>query len=478
MLHEGGNVLSVSRVRRGDAAAAIAGAAHVVSQRFRTQRIEHAFLEPESSLALPEDGGSHVYSQGQGVWDDRRQVASYLGLPDEQVRVTQVATGGAFGAKEDVGAPVPLGAARAVTGQPVRITLTRAESLRFHSKRHPMWLDYRVGCDEEGTARRRPRAHHRRHGRLRQRRRQGARAGRRPRVRRRTASRTSTSRRSRSTRTTRPRGAMRGFGVNQTSFAIEGVPRHAGREGRPRRLGDALAQRARRGRPLLDRPAARRGRRPEADAARGARRLRRRALRGHRLRRQEHRDRQRDDRVRPRDPAARARRQRDPLPLLDGDGPGREHGARADRLHRARPRPRPGPRRRRHRARSRDRSDDRLARDRARRQRGDRRRAEAGGGLRRAAARRARRAGVRGRVRLRLDDGPRRRRAGHAHGLQLGDAGGGPRRRGPAREGGRRPRRRQGAQPAARRGPDRGRASTWASARRSRRTSSSRTACR
>ena len=78
-LHAGGNVLSVSRVQRGDADAALAGAAHVVSQRFRTQRIEHAFLEPESSLALVEDGGVHVYSQGQGIWDDRRQIASYLG---------------------------------------------------------------------------------------------------------------------------------------------------------------------------------------------------------------------------------------------------------------------------------------------------------------------------------------------------------------------------------------------------------------
>jgi xanthine dehydrogenase molybdenum-binding subunit len=150
VLHEGGNVLSVSRVRRGDAKAAIEGAAFTVSQRFCTQRIEHAFLEPESSLAFPEEGGIHVFSQGQGIWDDRRQIASYLGVPEAEVHVTQVATGGAFGAKEDVGLQCHSALLALVTGQSVRITLTRAESLRFHSKRHPMWLDYCVGCNEEG----------------------------------------------------------------------------------------------------------------------------------------------------------------------------------------------------------------------------------------------------------------------------------------------------------------------------------------
>ena len=112
-LHEGGNVLSVSRVQRGDVDAALAASAHVVSRSFRTQLIEHAFLEPESAFAVPEQGGPlHVYSQGQGIWDDRRQIASFLGLPEEQVRVTQVSTGGAFGAKEDLERPGPRRAAR------------------------------------------------------------------------------------------------------------------------------------------------------------------------------------------------------------------------------------------------------------------------------------------------------------------------------------------------------------------------------
>ena len=150
-LHEGGNVLSVSKVERGDVDAALAGAAHVVTESFRTQFIEHAFLEPESALAVPDgDGPLEVYSQGQGVWDDRRQIASFLGLADDGVRGTHVPTGGAFGAKEDLNVQSHAALLATHLGRPVLLTLTRKESLRFHAKRHPMWLDYTVGCDEEG----------------------------------------------------------------------------------------------------------------------------------------------------------------------------------------------------------------------------------------------------------------------------------------------------------------------------------------
>ena len=143
--------LSVSVVKRGDVDAAFEHAEHIVSETYRTQFIEHAFLEPESSLAVPEkDGSLHVFSQGQGIWDDRKQIASFLGVPDERVRVTQVPTGGAFGAKEDLNVQSHASLLATVTNRPVLLTLTRRESMRFHSKRHAMWLEYTAGCDEEG----------------------------------------------------------------------------------------------------------------------------------------------------------------------------------------------------------------------------------------------------------------------------------------------------------------------------------------
>ena len=150
-LHPGGNELSVTNVKRGDVDAALAAATHVATETFRTQFIEHAFLEPESALAVPqEDGTLEVFSQGQGVWDDRRQIASFLGEPEDRVRVTMVACGGAFGAKEDLNVQCHAALLARVTGRPARITLSRAESLRFHVKRHPIVMEYTVGCDADG----------------------------------------------------------------------------------------------------------------------------------------------------------------------------------------------------------------------------------------------------------------------------------------------------------------------------------------
>ncbi|HXP22119.1 MAG TPA: selenium-dependent xanthine dehydrogenase [Streptosporangiaceae bacterium] len=149
--HAPGNVLSVSQVRRGDVDAALAGAEHVLTETFQTQFIEHAFLEPESSLAYPMAGGGvHFYSQGQGIWSDRRQVASLLGLPEHQVLATLVSSGGAFGAKEDLGVQGHAALLAMRTHRPVRLTLSRAESIRFHVKRHPLTLTYTVGCDADG----------------------------------------------------------------------------------------------------------------------------------------------------------------------------------------------------------------------------------------------------------------------------------------------------------------------------------------
>jgi selenium-dependent xanthine dehydrogenase len=149
--HAPGNVLSVSGFKRGDVDAALAGAAHVVTQTFVTQRIEHAFLEPESALACPApDGGLHFYTQGQGIWSDRRQVASLLGLPEHKVRATLVAIGGAFGAKEDLNVQGHAALLAWHTRRPVKLTLSRAESLRFHVKRHPLTMTFTVGCDEQG----------------------------------------------------------------------------------------------------------------------------------------------------------------------------------------------------------------------------------------------------------------------------------------------------------------------------------------
>lgn len=145
------NALSVTRLARGEAEAALAASAHVVSGRWTTQRIEHAFMEPESCLAIPEgDGGLKVFSQGQGIFDDQRAIAAVLGVPSERVRVELTAAGGAFGGKEDLSVQAHAALLAHKTARPVRVTLSRDESVRVHPKRHPLTMDYTVGCDGAG----------------------------------------------------------------------------------------------------------------------------------------------------------------------------------------------------------------------------------------------------------------------------------------------------------------------------------------
>jgi xanthine dehydrogenase molybdenum-binding subunit len=174
-IHPKGNLLSTSAIKRGDAAAALANSAFVYEDHFETQRIEHMFLEPESSLAMPwspEDEAEHqgnghgngegnghqhehptgvrVLSQGQGVFDDQRQIAAVLGWDKDRVRVELISNGGAFGGKEDLSIQGQTALAAVLVNAPVKCTLTREESIRVHPKRHPIKIHMKLGCDAEG----------------------------------------------------------------------------------------------------------------------------------------------------------------------------------------------------------------------------------------------------------------------------------------------------------------------------------------
>ncbi len=149
-LHKKGNLLGHTFFGRGDVAKALQNSKYIIKQQFRTQRIEHAFMEVESSLAIPTEEGVHVYSQGQGVHEDQRQIAEALGLEEEKVIVELVTNGGAFGGKEDLTCQAQTAIAAFLLKKPVKTVLTREQSLLMHVKRHPMTMDYEVGADENG----------------------------------------------------------------------------------------------------------------------------------------------------------------------------------------------------------------------------------------------------------------------------------------------------------------------------------------
>lgn len=145
------NIVSHSIIRRGDADKALGESAHVVTGTWQTQRVEHLFLEPEAALAEPlADGRLYLATQGQGLFDDRRQVAAFLGIPEEKIFVELIPNGGAFGGKEDMSIQAQTALLALRTGRPVKLALSREESIRMHPKRHPITMHLTVGCDAEG----------------------------------------------------------------------------------------------------------------------------------------------------------------------------------------------------------------------------------------------------------------------------------------------------------------------------------------
>jgi CO/xanthine dehydrogenase Mo-binding subunit len=172
-IHVGGNFLSQSVTNRGDMDKAIAESAYTAQGVFETQWIEHGYMEPETAVAYPspppqsspQGGGNQtplplggagggeeivVLSQSQGVYDDRIQIAKLLGWPLEKVRVILLPNGGGFGGKEDLSVQGHAAVAAHLLGKPVKVRLTRDESILMHPKRHPIWMDYHIGCDDKG----------------------------------------------------------------------------------------------------------------------------------------------------------------------------------------------------------------------------------------------------------------------------------------------------------------------------------------
>src|SRR6202790_2570664 len=149
-LHVHPNLLETTAFSRGDVETAFVASAHIVEHTFQTQPVDPAFLEPEACLAFPQGKGVKVFSQSQGSTFDKAQIAKVLNLPPEEVEVELAASGGAFGAKEELSIQGQTALAEHLLGRPVKTVLTRQQSAQLHPKRHPMTLHYRVGVDAEG----------------------------------------------------------------------------------------------------------------------------------------------------------------------------------------------------------------------------------------------------------------------------------------------------------------------------------------
>jgi xanthine dehydrogenase molybdenum-binding subunit len=150
LVHESGNTLGTSIAKKGDIDAAFKDCAYVSEGTYTTQVIEHAYMEPEACIAETNGDGVRVYSQSQGIYEDRKQIAKLLNLPESDVMVRLVPNGGGFGGKEDLSVQGHAALAAHILDKPVMIELTREESIIRHPKRHPLHMVYKLGCTREG----------------------------------------------------------------------------------------------------------------------------------------------------------------------------------------------------------------------------------------------------------------------------------------------------------------------------------------
>ncbi len=150
-VHEQGNIMRHFRHTVGDVGSAFAEAEVIIENDYATPFIEHAYLETEAALAtLSRDGKITVWTCTQFPFEFRTQIADSLDMPEEKVRVIAMPLGGGFGGKISITVQILAALGALKTGRPVKITLTREESLRFSPKKHASLLHYKTGFSREG----------------------------------------------------------------------------------------------------------------------------------------------------------------------------------------------------------------------------------------------------------------------------------------------------------------------------------------
>ncbi len=144
------NVVSTYKVRKGDPEAGFAAADRVIENTFRTQFIEHAFLEPEVGLAWVDENEVINIRVSTQVIEHFRFIADAIGVAHNQVRILGAMVGGGFGGKEDVTVEIYLALLAKATGRPVRLAYSREDSFFGHGKRHPFVIRHKTGVTEDG----------------------------------------------------------------------------------------------------------------------------------------------------------------------------------------------------------------------------------------------------------------------------------------------------------------------------------------
>ncbi len=151
LIHQDGNVMSRATLQRGNAEEAIKNSKYIVTRKYKTPLQEHAFMEPECAIAMPEgEDGLLLYSGSQSVYDEQREISMMLQIPPEKVHCQTKLVGGGFGGKEDMSVQHHAALMAWYTKKPVKVKFSRQESLNYHTKRHPMEIELTTACDDQG----------------------------------------------------------------------------------------------------------------------------------------------------------------------------------------------------------------------------------------------------------------------------------------------------------------------------------------
>lgn len=150
-LHPKGNILTKEMISRGNVDEAIKNSKYFVTNHYSVPMTDHAFMEPECAIAIPDGEGLLMYTASQNVYDEQHEISRMLNISPELVRCQSKLVGGGFGGKEDMSVQHHAALMAYITKKPVKVKFSRQESLNIHTKRHAMEIDITTACDENGN---------------------------------------------------------------------------------------------------------------------------------------------------------------------------------------------------------------------------------------------------------------------------------------------------------------------------------------
>lgn len=153
LVHEDkpGNIAAEFKIEAGDVDAALRKSDFVYEDRYYTNQVYQAYLEPMGTLVDVDSTGRFTFWVGTQIPSMMRiTYAKALGVPLEKVRIVVPDYGGAFGAKMENNVHLAAAVLARKTGRPVKLINTRHDDFIGGNPRVPMYIDIKLGVTKEG----------------------------------------------------------------------------------------------------------------------------------------------------------------------------------------------------------------------------------------------------------------------------------------------------------------------------------------